>query len=158
MADKWTAAQLGQALSDWELQFRAKPLVKDDNDITDADIADCNLILWGDPQSNSTIARVIDQLPLGWSETTVQLGQAVAESATHAPMLIYPNPLNPKRYIVLNSGFTFSRFGHMSNATQTPKLPDWALVDMRRPYNAGDPTCIAAAGFFNERWQLPMPE
>ena len=154
LADKWTAAQLGQALSDWELQFRAKPLVKDDNDITDADIADCNLILWGDPQSNSTIARVIDQLPLGWSETTVRLGQAEAESPTHIPILIYPNPLNPKRYVVLNSGFTFSRFGHMSNATQTPKLPDWALVDMRQPYNAGDPNCVAAAGFFDERWRV----
>ena len=154
LADKWTAAQLGQALSDWELQFRAKPLVKDDNDITDADIADCNLILWGDPQSNSTIARVIDQLPLGWSETTVGLGQAEAESPTHIPILIYPNPLNPKRYVVLNSGFTFSRFGHMSNATQTPKLPDWALVDMRQPYNAGDPNCVAAAGFFDERWRV----
>ena len=46
----------------------------------------------------------------------------------------------------------------MSNATQTPKLPDWALVDMRQPYNAGDPACIAAAGFFDERWQAPTPE
>ena len=69
------------------------------------------------------------------------------------PVLIFPNPLNPKRYVVLNSGFTFSRNGHMSNATQTPKLPDWALVDITKPYNAGDPACVAAAGFFDERWQ-----
>jgi len=158
LAAKWTAAQLAQALSDWELQFRAKPLVKDDNDLAATDIADCNLILWGDPQSNSAIARVIDSLPVKWNETALRLGQAEAGSATHAPVLIYPNPLNPSRYLVLNSGFTFSRFGHMSNATQTPKLPDWALVDMRQPYNAGDPACIAAAGFFDERWQAPTPE
>ncbi|MBC8245504.1 MAG: hypothetical protein H8E20_14040 [Verrucomicrobia bacterium] len=157
-AAEWAEAQLGQAMSDWELQFRAKPLVKDDNDVTGADIADCNLILWGDPNSNSVIARVIDRLPLMWTETTLQLGQAKADPATHAPVLIFPNPLNPRRYVVLNSGFTFSRFGHMSNATQTPKLPDWALVDMRQPYNAGDPDCIAAAGFFDERWQTPKPE
>ena len=56
------------------------------------------------------------------------------------------------------SGFTFSRFGHSSNATQTPKLPDWALADMRQPYNAGNPDCIAAAGFFNERWQPQKAE
>ena len=158
LAAQWTEAQLGQALSDWELQFRAKPLVKDDGDVTGADIADCNLILWGDPESNSVIARVIDQLPLTWSETTLQLGQAEAEAATHSPVLIFPNPLNPKRYVVLNSGFTFSRFGHSSNATQTPKLPDWALADMRQPYNAGNPDCIAAAGFFNERWQPQKAE
>ena len=158
LAAQWAEAQLGQALSDWELQLRGKPLVKDDINLTAADIADCNLILWGDPKSNSAIARVIDQLPLKWNETTVKLGQAEAESATHAPVLIFPNPLNPKRYVVLNSGFTFSRFGHSSNATQTPKLPDWALADMRQPYNAGNPDCIAAAGFFNERWQPQKAE
>jgi len=153
LAGRWTTAQLVQAISDWELQFRAKPLVKDDNELTDADITHCNLILWGDPQSNSAIARVISQLPIKWNETTLQLGQAEAAVTTHAPVLIYPNPLNPSRYVVLNSGFTFSRCGHMSNATQTPKLPDWALVDITLPYDAGDPNCILAAGFFNERWQ-----
>ena len=150
---KWTEAQLGQALSDWELQFRAKPRVVDDIDLTRDDIENSNLILWGDAGSNLLIERIIDQLPLNWTSDTLALGQAEAGAGTHVPVLIFPNPLNPNRYVVLNSGFTFSRFGHMSNATQTPKLPDWALVDISKPYNAGDPDCIAAAGFFNERWQ-----
>ena len=151
---KWTETQLGQALSDWELQFRAKPRVVDDIDLTRDDIENSNLILWGDAGSNLLIERIIDQLPLNWTSDTLALGQAEAGAGTHVPVLIFPNPLNPNRYVVLNSGFTFSRFGHMSNATQTPKLPDWALVDITKPYNAGDPDCIAAAGFFNERWQL----
>ena len=150
---KWTEAQLGQALTDWELQFRAKPRVVDDIDLTRDDIENSNLILWGDAGSNLLIERIIDQLPLNWTSETLALGQAEAGAGTHVPVLIFPNPLNPNRYVVLNSGFTFSRFGHMSNATQTPKLPDWALVDITKPYNAGDPDCIAAAGFFNERWQ-----
>ena len=150
---KWTEAQLCQALSDWELQFRAKPRVVDDIDLTRDDIENSNLILWGDAGSNLLIERIIDQLPLNWTSDTLALGQAEAGAGTHVPVLIFPNPLNPNRYVVLNSGFTFSRFGHMSNATQTPKLPDWALVDITKPYNAGDPDCIAAAGFFNERWQ-----
>ena len=151
---KWTEAQLGQALSDWELQFRAKPRVVDDIDLTRDDIENSNLILWGDAGSNLLIERIIDQLPLNWTSDTLALGHAEAGAGTHVPVLIFPNPLNPNRYVVLNSGFTFSRFGHMSNATQTPKLPDWALVDITKPYNPGDPDCIAAAGFFNERWQL----
>ena len=150
---KWTEAQLGQALSDWELQFRAKPRVVDDIDLTRDDIENSNLILWGDAGSNLLIERIIDQLPLNWTSDTLALGQVEAGAGTHVPVLIFPNPLNPNRYVVLNSGFTFSRFGHMSNATQTPKLPDWALVNISKPYNAGDPDCIAAAGFFNERWQ-----
>ena len=27
--------------------------------------------------------------------------------ANHAPILVFPNPLNPKRYVVINSGLTF---------------------------------------------------
>ena len=149
----WVSAQLGQALSDWELQFRAKPRVVDDIELSEEDIRENNLILWGDSASNSAIAKVIDQLPLKWTRDMLVLGQTEAKPDAHVPVLIFPNPLNPNRYVVLNSGFTFSRFGHMSNATQTPKLPDWALVDITKPYNAGDPECIVAAGFFDERWQ-----
>ena len=149
----WVSAQLGQALSDWELQFRAKPRVIDDIELSEEDIRENNLILWGDSASNSAIAKVIDQLPLKWTRDMLVLGQTEAKPDAPVPVLIFPNPLNPNRYVVLNSGFTFSRFGHMSNATQTPKLPDWALVDITKPYNAGDPECIVAAGFFDERWQ-----
>jgi hypothetical protein len=69
--------------------------------------------------------------------------------------MIYPNPLNPKRYVVLNSGFTFRGFG--SNADQTPKLPDYAIVDVNTPPSTLAPGSIVEAGFFGERWELPNP-
>jgi DUF1680 family protein len=43
--------------------------VKDDRAISASDIADYNLILFGDPGSNSVIAKVIGQLPIRWSKT-----------------------------------------------------------------------------------------
>jgi hypothetical protein len=150
---RWTAAQLDQALLDWEMQFRGKPKVVEDIDLSANEIESNNLILWGDFKSNSIIAKIMNQLPLIWNHESIKLGQTKAPSNTHIPILIYPNPLNQRKYIVLNSGFTFSRFGHMSNATQTPKLPDWALADMFKPYNAGNSECIKAAGFFDEQWQ-----
>jgi len=70
------------------------------------------------------------------------------------PVLIYPNPLNPKRYVVINGGFTFAEFGSASNAQQTPKLPDWAIVDIGVPRESRLASGIADAGFFNERWEL----
>ena len=48
------------------------------------------------------------------------------------PVLIYPNPLNPKRYVVLNSGFTFREYDYLNNARQVPKLPDYAVIDVER--------------------------
>ena len=49
------------------------------------------------------------------------------------PILIFPNPLNPERYVVLNSGFTFREYDYLNNARQVPKLPDWAVVDVTTP-------------------------
>ena len=40
------------AIEHWRRQFRGEARVKDDADVTDADIAAHNLVLWGDPRSN----------------------------------------------------------------------------------------------------------
>ena len=66
------------------------------------------------------------------------------------PVLIYPNPLNPKKYVVLNSGFTFREYDYLNNARQMPKLPDWAILDIDQPRTSQRPAGIADAGFFGE--------
>ena len=69
------------------------------------------------------------------------------------PVLIYPNPLNPSRYVVLNSGFTYREYDYLNNARQTPKLPDYAVIDVSSRDDT-IPGKVAAAGFFDEDWQL----
>ena len=137
----WSVAEEKRAIAEWRRQFRGEAQVRDDKDITDADIAS-NLVLWGDPGSNRVLARIADRLPMRWPTGSKQ-----------ALILIYPNPLNPKKYVVLNSGFTFREFDYLNNARQTPKLPDWAVVDTSVPPDARYPGKIVQAGFFNEDWQ-----
>jgi len=72
----------------------------------------------------------------------------------HALIAVYPNPLNPDRYVVLNSSFTFREYAYLNNARQVPKLPDWAVVDLRTPPDSLWPGKIVAADFFDERWQI----
>ena len=69
--------------------------------------------------------------------------------------MIYPNPDNPARYVVLNSGFTYREYDYLNNARQVPKLPDWAVIDLATPPDAKAPGRIVDAGFFDERWKLP---
>ncbi len=148
----WVNSEMERAIREWRKQFRGEPIVKDDSAITPEDIATSNLILWGDPGSNSVFARLGNRLPLQWTTTGLTFnGQNYG--ATHVPILIYPNPLNPARYVVLNSGFTFRDFDYLNNARQTPKLPDWAIIDTTTPPGPRYPGRIAAAGFFNEQWQ-----
>lgn len=154
----WVASEQRRALTEWRKQFRGEARIKDDTAITDEDIAAHNLILWGDPQSNRVMARVMEKmsekLPLRWDAKEVRLGGQVFAADRHVPVLIYPNPLNPQRYVVFNSGFTFREYHYSSNARQTPKLPDYAIVDLSIPPSPRDPGRIVAAGFFGERWEL----
>lgn len=150
----WVAAEQERAIQEWRRLFRGEARVKNDDAVNDEDIANSNLLLWGDPVSNKMLARIIDRLPLSWNAQTVKLGAQQFAADQHAPILIYPNPLNPRRYIVLNSGFTFREADHASNARQVPKLPDWAVVDVSVPAARRAPGRIAAAGFFGEQWQL----
>ena len=152
--EKWTQSELSHAIVHWRQQFRGQARVKDDTAITDADIANSNLVLWGDPTSNAVLKRIADKLPIRWGETDVVVGNRKFPAEHHAPIAIYPNPLNPNRYVVLNSSFTYREYDYLNNARQVPKLPDWAIVDVRTPPNARYPGKVVDADFFDERWQL----
>jgi dienelactone hydrolase len=152
----WTRLQMDDAIDRWTHFFRGEPRVKDDTTVTDADIASAHLILFGDSSSNAVYRRVASRLPIQWRESGVTAGDETFPS-THAPVFIYPNPLNPRKYVVMNSGFTFH--DHTSNAMQSPKLPDWAVVDMTKPGNNYRylPLYVASQGFFDEAWRLKGP-
>ena len=150
----WIAAESEDARVQWWRQFRGQAKVKKDVELTTEDIQNNHLVLWGDPLSNQILGRIQKSLPVAWDETKFHLNGKSYDRSTHVPVLIYPNPLNPERYIVLNSQFTFSEFSGGTNSLQIPKLPDWAVIDLRIPRHERYPSAVAEAGFFGEDWQL----
>lgn len=153
-AASWSGSEMERAIREWRRQFRGDVRVKDDTAVTEDDIRSANLILWGDPSSNSLIAKTAPQLPIKWSGAAIQAGDRSFPASDHALICIYPNPLNPERYVVLNSSFTFREYDYLNNARQTPKLPDWAVIDLNTPPDTRYPGAIPAAGFFGEKWEL----
>lgn len=151
---QWVGKESQHAIDHWRKQFRGEAVVKKDTEITDADIRSANLVLWGDPSSNQVLARVVAKLPIKWTADNVLVGDATFPAANHIGAMIYPNPLNPNRYIVLNSGFTYREYDYLNNARQTPKLPDYAILDVNTPANSRYPAAVPLAGFFDEQWQL----
>jgi dienelactone hydrolase len=157
-AGKWSAAELDRAVYEWRRQFRGTAPIKNDKDVTDDDLARANLVLWGDPASNQLLAKIADKLPIAWGKDTIQVGDERYSADKHALIMIYPNPLNPKRYVVLNSGFTYREYAYLNNARQGPKLPDWAVIDLSVAPDALWPGKVTSAGFFDESWRLKKGE
>lgn len=142
-------AAIDEARTTWAQFFRGSFRERASGELTNADLADSHLVLFGDPKSNPVIAKILPQLPIQWTaEKLVVAGQTYPD-AQHLPLLIFPNPLNPSRYIVLNSGSTTpGSFG--TGKEHTPKLPDWAVLDVTKDRKSS--AALAAAGFFDEAW------
>lgn len=151
----WVKSESAHAVEHWRRHFRGDARVKSDSEVTDADIAAHNLVVWGDPASNRLLARILPSLPIQWTQQEVRVGGDAFPAVQHVPVLIYPNPLNPRRYVVLNSGFTFREYDYLNNARQVPKLPDYAVVDVSKPVTSRFPGGIPVAGFFDEAWRVP---
>lgn len=149
----WYTREFQHATQQWRKHFRGDIVAKAAEAVTEDDLAKHNLILFGTPATNELINRVLPKLPVQWDASTLKLAGIEVSSKTHAPVLIYPNPLNPQRYVVLNSGFTFREYAYLNNARQIAMLPDWAVVDFSTGATTQHPGKVIAGGFFDEQWR-----
>ena len=141
-AHDWSLREMAFAARRWQQIFRGEVRMKDDRDVTGADLAESNIVLWGDSGSNSVWQKLTGKLPVSTSGTD------------EVVQMIYPNPLAPGRYVVTNSGFTFREESNTTNARQIPMLPDWAVIDITQPADGRYAGKVLRAGFFDENWQL----
>jgi hypothetical protein len=153
--DRWVDAEMNRAVKEWHRQMRGDIRVITPDELTPDIIASNNIVLWGDASSNPKIAVLLPSLPMTWNSSEITIGKQRVDAGNHVPALIYPNPNNPDRYIVLNSGLTYREYDYLNNARQVPKLPDWALIDISTEPTSRSPGKITAAGFFDEKW-LPQ--
>ncbi|QDT52324.1 Prolyl oligopeptidase family protein [Caulifigura coniformis] len=127
--DRWAHSERNRVATEWDQWFRGQLRVVDDSALDEKDISSRNLVLFGDPGSNAVIAKVIDNLPLKWTKETITIGGKMYPAGDHVPVLIFPNPLNPSKYVVLNSGPTVKADEYRkSNAWFFPRLGDAAVL------------------------------
>lgn len=154
LVDRWVSSEYHHATQQWQRHMRGDIVAAAPADVTDEMIANRNLVLFGTPETNSLIAKLVDRLPLAWSDSEIEFGGESYDATRVVPVLIYPNPLNPDRYVVLNSGFTYREYAYLNNARQIPMLPDWAMIDIAAGATSQHPGKIMSAGFFDEAWQM----
>src|ERR1041385_2353411 len=75
--------------------------VKLDREVSPGDIQERNLIVVGTPSTNQIYAEVASRLPIQVTPEKVTLGARSYSGIHLAVLAIYPNPLNPAKYIVI---------------------------------------------------------
>jgi dienelactone hydrolase len=134
-------------LKDYAKWLRADPRVVDDENVTNEQIRAHHLVLFGDTSSNRLIAKIASRMPVKWNKESIQVGSRTLPSNQHLLVAIFPNPLNPDRYVVLNSGHSFGETEFRgTNALLFPRFGDWAVLNVD-----GE---VVTAGLFDEQWRV----
>ena len=156
----WSNASLRRFEYEWARYMRGNLPIRNDVDVSATDVRDKHLILFGDPGSNSWIAKALPGLPLTWTSKSLSIGDEVYSASDHAPAMICASPLAADRYIVINSGHTFHEKEFAAfNYLLFPRLGDWGVLkttpgaDQWQPTVSEFPETVVRAGFFDETWQ-----
>ena len=136
----------------WRELFRGDLPVKRGGELTADDLKTKNLVFFGEPDTNALMAKLLAETPIVWRANELKLGKKSFKGEGIVPLAIYPNPEQPGRYIVLNSGPTIREKSDASNALQTPQLPDWTVLNVGGAATDSSAAPILDAGFFNEQW------
>ena len=164
LVQRWLEFELDHFKRRWRALYRGELRIKTDEEVTPADFEDHHIVLWGDPGSNRWIKQLgsgQQSLKVGnrkqsfrWNDQQLIWNGKKYAAGQHLPVLVYPNPWNPQKYVVLNSGPTHREGHDRTNSLQNPKLPDWAIVNLRQLPDGLLPGKIVANGFFDESWKL----
>jgi hypothetical protein len=134
----------------WDTWAHGNCEVKGDIEVTSEEIESANLILVGSPRSNAILARINDKLPIRFEGEAIVMGDTSFTGEDLGLNMIYPNPLNPDRYVLIKSGVNWR--GTQLVPWLERRLPDYVVFDggCKKMGWAG----FKAAGFFDQGWKL----
>ena len=154
--EKWTQFTLKRFQNEYDKWLRATIPVITDQSLTEKQIEQKNLILFGDPGSNAIIAKVVEKLPIKWSKKSIEVAGKTYSTQDHGVCLIFPNPLNPDKYVVINSGHTMHENDFRgSNSNLYPRLGDIAVLKFSSKKKGLFKEETIWANIFDGNWKLP---
>ena len=124
--------------------------VKSCSHVTKNDISSYNLILIGNQFTSSLIRRVNNYLPVRFDGKWVQAGRRLYEGGDMGLIVIYFNPLNPERYVVVLGGHSPNTI--MMAAENARIAPDYVVFDAGSDFSRQD--TLLDWGFFDNSWGI----
>ena len=163
--------------------MRGDVKVVNDVDVTEEMVSSSHLVLFGDPGSNLLLrtilaastnrvpdgteppvgnsklppidAQVAAKLPFDWNSREITIGSKSWPADSHGLCLIFPNPFNRRKYIVLNTGHTFGEQDFKaSNAWLFPRMGDVGVLKLSPGGDGRTTSTLIWSDTFGTRWLL----
>ncbi len=116
---------------------------------------DYNLILFGGPDENFITSKINKNLPIKVKNGEVLFGKKRIKGKQIAMEFIYPNPLNPEKFVFVHEGndlegLLLSDF--FNTIYSGAGLPDFIIFDEQVKQKGWGG--VISAGFFDSNWQI----
>ncbi len=142
----------------WQAWQHVPCRLKKDSEISENDIAQFNLILFGGPNNNGVTKKIEADLPIRFEKNAVIVGEKKYRGQNVGAVFIYPNPLNRGRYVVVNAGNSWQAMDGIVRRMGSDF--DYIIFDERTTginFHQGNMTVDGsplACGFFDQDWQV----
>jgi pimeloyl-ACP methyl ester carboxylesterase len=126
-----------------------------DTEVTTEIMDEYNLILFGGAEENLITAKINENLPIKVKDGKILLGEKQIRGKQIAVELIYPNPLNPGRFVFVHEGNNLEGLklsDFFTTIYSGAGLPDFVIFDNQvKQKGWGGVIC---AGFFDSDWLI----
>jgi dienelactone hydrolase len=126
-----------------------------DTEVTKEVMENYHLVLFGGPEENSVTAQLNKSLPIQMRDNKIFLDKKELSGDRMAVEFIYPNPVNPKKFVLVHEGIGLDGLklsGFFNPIYSGAGLPDFMIFDEEVKLKGWGG--IRAAGFFDASWQL----
>ena len=138
--------------ADWLRFAQGLPTMLPAEAVTPEVMERCHLILYGTPEDNRLIRQVAPHLPIGLGNGRYRIKDRTYDASRYGLSMIYPNPLAPSRYVVVNSGPVWG--AELARNHKYDMLPDFVVFAPGQSADGTDADRFLCAGFFDQHWQL----
>jgi dienelactone hydrolase len=138
---------------DWQKQ---EPRVFKDTEIKEADMAKYSLLLVGGPDANRVTGKLAARLPLRLSADRITIDGKDFVAKDAAVQMIYPNPLNPERYVWIAAGTSTNGMYYCDLNIQRSYDWDYIIMDGHIPaykQKASQLQTGVVSGMFDYDWR-----
>ena len=154
---KLCAMKAHEFINDWKEWQKFEPRVFKDSELSDVDMAKYSLILYGGADANLVTKKLIDKIPLEITPEKFVLGEQEFKAKDAVVNMIYPNPMNPDRYVSIIAANSPTGMYFLNQNQNNTERYDFYIADGCLPNRrSGHPQekVQVAAGIFDYNWQV----
>jgi pimeloyl-ACP methyl ester carboxylesterase len=143
--------------NDWKAAQKYELRVKNDVDVTDADMKSYSLFLLGGPEENAVSKRVFERIPVQMKLGEILIDGRSFNSKDAVLNAIYPSPFNHQRYVDIVASTSGPGLYFFDPHIRDLFEYDFYIADGKLPnFSAGakNEKILVASGFFNHNWKI----